>query len=50
MLQRFPISAITMTCFSMACCSVLAATEKTEIVKSNSSDTVTEVIVVNGTL
>lgn len=50
MLQRFPISAITMACFSMVSCSVLAATEQTEIVKSNSSDTVTEVIVVTGTL
>ena len=50
MLQRFPISAITMACFSMVSCSVLAATDKTEIVKSNSNDTVTEVIVVTGTL
>ena len=50
MLQRFPISAIAMACFSMVSCSVLAATDKTEIVKSNSSDTVTEVIVVTGTL
>jgi len=50
MLQRFPISAITMTCFSMVSCSVFAATEKTEIVKSNSRDTVAEVIVVTSTL
>jgi iron complex outermembrane receptor protein len=50
MLQRFPISALTMACFSMVSCSLLAATEPTETVKSNSSDVVTEVIVVTGTL
>ncbi|WP_245942575.1 TonB-dependent receptor [Candidatus Colwellia aromaticivorans] len=50
MLQRFPISAITMACFSMVSCSTLAATEKPEISKSNSSDGISEVIVVTGTL
>jgi iron complex outermembrane receptor protein len=50
MLQRFPISAITMACFSMVSCSLLAAAEPTETVKSNNSDAVTEVIVVTGTL
>jgi iron complex outermembrane receptor protein len=39
-----------MACFSMVSCSLLAATEPTETVKSNSSDVVTEVIVVTGTL
>lgn len=50
MLQRFPISAFTMACFSMLSCSLLAATEQTEAVKSNSSDAVSEIIVVTGTL
>ncbi|MDX2370722.1 MAG: TonB-dependent receptor, partial [Colwellia sp.] len=50
MFQRFPISAFALACFSTVSCSVLAATEQTETVKSNSSDAVTEVIVVTGTL
>ncbi|PHR84661.1 MAG: ligand-gated channel [Colwellia sp.] len=50
MLQRFPISTITMACFSMVSCSLLAATEQTETVKPNSTDAAIEVIVVTGTL
>lgn len=50
MLQQFPISAITMACFSMISCSVLAADEETELPYTNQNDAVAEVIVVTGSL
>lgn len=50
MLQQFPISAITMACFSMISCSVLAADEKTQLPYTNQNDAVAEVIVVTGSL
>ena len=46
MLQRFPISALTVACFSMVSCSVLATTGKTEA--SSQNDTAPEIIVVTG--
>lgn len=48
MLQRFPLSAFTLACFSMVSCSVLAATDKTEASNSNQSDKAPEIIVVTG--
>ena len=50
MLQRLPISAVAITCFSIISSSVFAAIEKNERVKSNIGDAGTEVIVVTGSL
>jgi len=50
MLQRLPISAVAITCFSIISSSVFAAIEKNERVKSNIGDVGTEVIVVTGSL
>lgn len=50
MLKRFPISSITMACFTVVSCSVLAATEKTDTSSTNKNNVAPEVIVVTGTL
>lgn len=50
MLQQFPISAITLACFSMMSCSVFAAAERETKHLTNPIDEAAEIIVVTGSL
>ena len=50
MLQKSPLLAINLACFTMVSCSALAATEKAVISKLDQSEKESEVIVVTGSL